>query len=477
MPSIYRRRERRGVLAPAGCASGVPILPPPPFQPEPIGDHGTRVERNWQVMTGVRRAFVVASLGRYLMMAINLAATPIMARLLTPADFGVAVLGGSLLAVAEAIRALGGGAYLVQQKDLTPAQMHTNFTISLIATAILIAALLALGATADGIVRAPRARTISARCGARVPGRTHQLSDLGADEPQPGLRPDRFHHHGDGRGQCRRRIALALLGWGYMSLAWAAALSALAGMGLYLYFWRDWSIFRPRLSEWRSVMGFSIHDSAYGHPVPDRRGGALPHHRPDARCRLGRAVPARGAAGLFSRAGYPGRGRRRGAAGVRPAGARGTGAQGELSQGARPHQRGAMAGARHTHPARGPDRTDRPGRTMAGGGADTADPAGGTSLFLSDAAALPDAGGARRYPRRSGHDPGAGRGHDRPTCRRRTLWARGGGAQQLSSSFPSAACSRSWSCGASSNSVGSNSPPRSPAAPRRRSSRRSGLWR
>jgi hypothetical protein len=48
------------------------------------------------------------------------------------------------LAVAEAIRALGGGAYLVQQKDLTLAQTHTNFTISLIATAILIAAFLLL---------------------------------------------------------------------------------------------------------------------------------------------------------------------------------------------------------------------------------------------------------------------------------------------------------------------------------------------
>jgi O-antigen/teichoic acid export membrane protein len=74
-------------------------------------------------------------------MAINLAATLFMARLLAPADYGVAVLGGSVLALAEAIRALGGGAYLVQQKDLTPAQIRTNFTISLIATAILIATL------------------------------------------------------------------------------------------------------------------------------------------------------------------------------------------------------------------------------------------------------------------------------------------------------------------------------------------------
>src|SRR5262249_16750195 len=73
-------------------------------------------------MTTVRRAFVLASIGRYLTMAINLAAVLIMARLLAPADYGVAVLGGSVLSVAEAVRALGGGAYLVQQKDLTQAQ-------------------------------------------------------------------------------------------------------------------------------------------------------------------------------------------------------------------------------------------------------------------------------------------------------------------------------------------------------------------
>jgi hypothetical protein len=59
-------------------------------------------------MTGIRRAFVLASLGRYLMMAIKLAATAIMARLLAPADYGVAVLGGSVPAVAEAIRTMTG---------------------------------------------------------------------------------------------------------------------------------------------------------------------------------------------------------------------------------------------------------------------------------------------------------------------------------------------------------------------------------
>jgi O-antigen/teichoic acid export membrane protein len=78
-----------------------------------------------------------------------------------------------------------------------------------------------------------------------------------------------------------------------MSLAWAAALSALAGMGLYLHFWRDWSIFRPRLSEWRSVIGFSIHDSASG--ILSQIGEAVPY------LIIGRTLDA-GSVGLCQRA-------------------------------------------------------------------------------------------------------------------------------------------------------------------------------
>jgi O-antigen/teichoic acid export membrane protein len=215
-------------------------------------------------MTGVRRAFVLASLGRYLAMAINLAATPIMARLLAPADYGVAVLGGSVLAVAEAIRALGGGAYLVQQKDLTPAQIHTNFTLSLIATAILIAALLVLVRPLTGLFGRtelePYLRV--ATLGFLAGPISYQVSALMCRSLAFGRIA--FITMVTAAVNASAGIGLALLGAGYMSLAWAAALSALAGMGLYLHFWGDWSIFRPRLSEWRGVMTFSIHDSASG---------------------------------------------------------------------------------------------------------------------------------------------------------------------------------------------------------------------
>lgn len=215
-------------------------------------------------MTRVRRAFLLASLGRYMMMVVNLATTLIMARLLTPSDYGIAVLGGSALALAEALRAIGGGAYLVQQKDLTTEQVQTNFTISLIATAVLVAVLSVLLGPLTAFFDRPELKQYLqvALLGFVAGPITYQISAL----------MSRSLHFGKialittvsaainaGTGIC-----LALAGWGYMSLAWGTAVSALAAMACYLHAWRDWSIFRPRLSEWRNVMRFGIHDSAFG---------------------------------------------------------------------------------------------------------------------------------------------------------------------------------------------------------------------
>jgi len=244
-------------------------------------------------MTGVRRAFVLASLGRYLMMVVNLAATLIMARLLAPADYGVAVLAGSVLAVAEAIRALGGGAYLVQQKDLTPAQIHTNFTISLIATILLIAALLLLVRPLTGFFERPELEPYLrvAALGFLAGPISYQISALMSRTLAFGRIA--FITTATAAVNAGAGIALALLGYGYMSLAWAAAISALAAMVLYLYFWRDWSIFRPALREWRSVLGFGLHDSASG--ILSQIAEAVFY------LIIGRALDA-GAVGLFQRA-------------------------------------------------------------------------------------------------------------------------------------------------------------------------------
>src|ERR1700733_10361904 len=88
-------------------------------------------------MAHLRRALLFASGGRYLVMGVNLVSATVLARLLTPAEFGISVLGSSLLGIAEAIRELGSIAYLVQQKDLTQGKIRTVFTVSLIVTLVM----------------------------------------------------------------------------------------------------------------------------------------------------------------------------------------------------------------------------------------------------------------------------------------------------------------------------------------------------
>jgi len=70
-------------------------------------------------------------------------------------------------------------------------------------------------------------------------------------------------------------ICLVILGFSYMSFAWASAVSAAAGMVLFFHYWKDWSIFRPILREWRSVIAFGAYDSATA--VLSQIGEALPY--------------------------------------------------------------------------------------------------------------------------------------------------------------------------------------------------------
>src|SRR6185295_12663963 len=93
-------------------------------------------------MTSIRRALVLASLERYVVIISTFALTIIISRLLGPEEFGVSVLGNSVWAIAEAVRDAGINTYLVQQKSLTPEKIRTAFTITLLLTAVAVVALL-----------------------------------------------------------------------------------------------------------------------------------------------------------------------------------------------------------------------------------------------------------------------------------------------------------------------------------------------
>src|SRR5438128_2216734 len=97
------------------------------------------------MMVDLRRAIVWASAGQYLVIAFNFAGLLVMARLLAPAEYGVAVLGGAILAGAEAIREVAGGSFLVRERELTPEKVRSMTTMSALVT-VVVAAVLMLAA-------------------------------------------------------------------------------------------------------------------------------------------------------------------------------------------------------------------------------------------------------------------------------------------------------------------------------------------
>lgn len=213
-------------------------------------------------MADLRRALLFASGGRYLVMIVNLGAATVLSRLLTPAEFGLSVLGASLLGVAEAVRELGSVAYLVQQKELTVVKIRTVFTISLIVTSIVTGVLLMLSHSlarfyqisglanyieiiAISYAVAPFAHPIYAML-----SRDMEFDKLAVLDTLTML------------VNSLAAFSFVLMGFSYFGIAWAAVISGATWTLLGVYVKRDFSVYRPSLVEWRGVLTFGAYGSA-----------------------------------------------------------------------------------------------------------------------------------------------------------------------------------------------------------------------
>jgi O-antigen/teichoic acid export membrane protein len=226
------------------------------------------------MMGNLRRAVVWASAGQYLVIAVNLASVLVLARLMTPAEYGVSLLGGAILAVAEAIREVAGSGYLVRERELTVAKVRATTTLSALVTIVV---LLLLVVAAEPLAAFFGQPALSAYLGIAVLG--YAIGPF--IHPQMAL---------FGRELAFGRLALinlllalvgastavllALLGFGALSFAWAGVASAAAGAIACLLAGADASIYRPSLVHWRSVIGFGAYSSATA--ILGRIGEALP---------------------------------------------------------------------------------------------------------------------------------------------------------------------------------------------------------
>jgi O-antigen/teichoic acid export membrane protein len=208
----------------------------------------------------MRRAFVLAAAERYVALAINLLTVAIVARLLTPAEFGVSVVGLATVGLLALLREFGANTYLVQQEDLTQAHVRTSFTAVLVLTVVigiaLFAAAPAIAAFYDtpGLATFLRLNIVSFMLGPFVTPlyallrRELKFAQLAIINTISLI------------ANSLTLVVMAFAGFSFMSFAWADIISGFIGLAVGLYFRPDFSIFRPAVSEWRSVAGFARYE-------------------------------------------------------------------------------------------------------------------------------------------------------------------------------------------------------------------------
>ncbi len=210
----------------------------------------------------VRLAFLLVSVERYIAVAVNLATIAITARLLRPDEVGLAFLGLSVWTVADAIREAGITAYLVQQPQLTTAKVRTSFTIMLLLTLTLVGLITLASPFIARFYGAPEIEhyfyvmAFSFCVGPFfIPIQALWRREMAfATIAAVGVATTTLN--------AATIILLAYLGFSFMSFAWAAVISAAAGLLLYQFIYRDLSIFRFSLSDWREVVSFGGYDCA-----------------------------------------------------------------------------------------------------------------------------------------------------------------------------------------------------------------------
>jgi len=209
-------------------------------------------------MTSARRAFAFATGEKYITALLSLGTTAIVARLILPGEFGIAVLGMAALSVAQAVRELGSSAFIIQHAELTTSKLRTVFTINLMITLVLALVFLAGAPVLATLLRAPGLeRYLPVAALAFVTGAIvfPLHATLARDLKFRTLAGINVASSIVNSGAL---ILCAFSGLSFLSFAWANVASAIVGSVLLMWARPRFEIFRLDASAWREVLSFSI---------------------------------------------------------------------------------------------------------------------------------------------------------------------------------------------------------------------------
>ena len=206
----------------------------------------------------VRRSLRFSFIEKYATFIFSIITVVILSRLLTPAQTGVFAVASGLTTVAQIVRDLGVGTYLLQKKDLTKEQLRSAFTIALIlGVGFCLFFALASGVIA-GFFEQPDLRGIVV-----ILAMNFLLTPFGSVGIALLRRRMEF-------GPIMRigianslvhsitSVVLAWLGFGAASMAWAAVTGVIANIVTAQIYMRGEVFMRPALKEWKPIFHFGF---------------------------------------------------------------------------------------------------------------------------------------------------------------------------------------------------------------------------
>jgi O-antigen/teichoic acid export membrane protein len=213
-------------------------------------------------MNSVQRSIFFSAVERYASLALFFLATAVLSRLLTPKEFGAfAVVNAITVVTTASFQEFGGANYLIQKPELSRASIRTAFTFTLGFSALIGTVLFASAgplsrffeqdSLANGIA-------VSALNFLLMPfvGILSALYRRDMDFGKLAI----CNLAGNLAGAVIS-IAFAVWHFSYMALIWGSVASNVTLTVMLLVCWRDFSVFRPSLLEYRDIIGFGLYSS------------------------------------------------------------------------------------------------------------------------------------------------------------------------------------------------------------------------
>jgi O-antigen/teichoic acid export membrane protein len=179
-------------------------------------------------LASIRRALIFSYVEKYGSYLIGLAATIIISRLLTPADIGAFSVGMGLVGIVAVIRELGISTYVIQEVQLTDKRIRAAFTLACSVGIVLALVVFGLSKPIGAFYGDPRVTTIVAvlALGFAITPLGSVAQSLVARNLEFGILTwIRLLHS---LVQAGVGVVLAIIGFGPVSLAWAAVAAAVS---------------------------------------------------------------------------------------------------------------------------------------------------------------------------------------------------------------------------------------------------------